>query len=166
MEDEDETINEKNGNQIYDEMNQNILEDIFHKQPTIKDNNDVIDNNSEDDTIENSGKEDPDSEEDGSNPVEESQEDTIHDEAVRNITGRISRPPTRMNLNQCYLLTQTHEKQEYSAETENVIARHIIGYNNKQHHQFIATFSLNKGIKQFGSKGYEATMAGIKQLHV
>ena len=29
----------------------------------------------------------------------------------------------------------------------------------------MANYSLNKGLKQFGSKGYKATMAEIKQLH-
>ena len=95
-------------------MNQNKLEDILHKPPTIEDNNDVTDNNSEDDNIEHNDEEDPDSEEDESNPVDESQEDTTDVEAVRTRTGRISRPPTRMNLHQCLVLTQAHEKQEYS----------------------------------------------------
>ena len=64
-----------------------------------------------------------------------------------------------MNLYHCHLLTQEHENQGYLDKTANVIARHIIGYNNKQNHQFMETYSLNKELKKFGSKGYEATVA-------
>ena len=60
MEDEDETSNEDKGNQDYDEINQNMLEDILHKQPKIEDNNDVTDNYSEDENIAKNDEENPD----------------------------------------------------------------------------------------------------------
>jgi hypothetical protein len=70
-----------------------------------------------------------------------------------------------MNLHQCHLIAQAHAKHEYSIATAKVIARNIIGFNNKQHHQFMETYSLKKGLNQFGSKGYEATIAELIQLH-
>ena len=71
-----------------------------------------------------------------------------------------------MNLQQCHLLTQAHDKQEFAIETAaKVVAKNITGFNNKQHHQFMEIYSLSQGLTQFGSKEYQARMAGIEQLH-
>jgi hypothetical protein len=35
----------------------------------------------------------------------------------------------------------------------------------KQFYAFVETYSLKKGLKQFGKKGYDAALGEIKQLH-
>ena len=37
--------------------------------------------------------------------------------------------------------------------------------NNKKHYAFIETFGLQKGLKHFGKKGYDAAFGEVKQLH-
>jgi hypothetical protein len=63
------------------------------------------------------------------------------------------------------LLSQSHDKEAYSIETAKVIAKVIIGENNKYYHQYVESYSLKNGLKEFGSKGYISTIAEIKQLH-
>jgi hypothetical protein len=73
-----------------------------------------------------------------SNPDEQSNhtdEDKDEDGCVRTSSGRVSKPPTRINLHQCHLINQDYARQEYSIETAKTTPKNIIGFNNKQHHQ-------------------------------
>jgi hypothetical protein len=85
-------------------------------------------------------------------------------------SGRISKPPTRYGFNN--LLTQGHEESEYSVESAKIISKiinhmnNIIKYPNyAKGNSFVETFSLKKGLKHFGDKGYDAAFGEIKQLH-
>jgi hypothetical protein len=86
----------------------------------------------------------------------------------------ISRPKTRMNLYQAeqHLSHQKAHVEEYSQETAQVIATVMCHWNNVCKHyndtklaMFIQTYSLNKGMKQFGQKGMDAAIKEMKQLH-
>jgi hypothetical protein len=59
------------------------------------------------------------------------------------------------------LQTQAIESEEYSIETAKVIAQSILTMNYQLSH----TYSLFKGIKEFGNKGLQAAHEEIKQLH-
>jgi hypothetical protein len=70
------------------------------------------------------------------------------------------------------LLTQGYNMIEYSTETAMVVTKTIDHYNcmltattlhNK--YAFLETFSLKKGLKQFGDKCYDAAFNKICQLH-
>jgi hypothetical protein len=60
-----------------------------------------------------------------------------------------------------HLQTQTTNPQEYLIETAKVIAKTI----NKLNHQFAQTYSLKKGIKEFGERSHKAAHEEMKQLH-
>jgi hypothetical protein len=69
------------------------------------------------------------------------------------------------------LFTQGHLETEYTEEPAKIIAKTIHHYNSMLYAtssnkcSFLETFSLNKGLKQFGEKGYNATFDKIRQLH-
>ena len=81
--------------------------------------------------------------EDQAKEIDEVESEEI-DEVTRTKSGRIVKPPSKLNLNQCHLQTQSHERTEYSIETAKVIARNMIGFNSKCDYQFIETFGLKK----------------------
>jgi hypothetical protein len=64
--------------------------------------------------------------EEESNPEEsepEELESEEADEVTRTKSGRIIKPPSKLNLNQCHLQMQSYERNEYSIETGKVIAK-------------------------------------------
>jgi Reverse transcriptase (RNA-dependent DNA polymerase) len=83
-------------------------------------------------------------------------------------SGRVSKAPNRFGFQQHNLLTQGHQTTEYSIETAKVIAKTMCYCNNminNKNHSFLETYSLKKGLKHFGAKGYDAAFGEIKQLH-
>jgi Reverse transcriptase (RNA-dependent DNA polymerase) len=87
-------------------------------------------------------------------------------------SGRTSRAPDRLIFLQHNLFTQGHKKTEYTEETAKVIAKIIHHYNNtafaassNRELSFLETYSLNKGLKHFGDKGYKAAFDKVRQLH-
>jgi hypothetical protein len=64
-------------------------------------------------------------------------------------------------MHQSHLQTQSTESQQYSLDSAKVIANTITTIN----HQFAQTYSLMKGIKEFGDKGCQAAHNEMKQLH-
>jgi hypothetical protein len=75
-----------------------------------------------------------------------------------------------LNLYQEHLVTQTHEKNEYTQESQFMIAKTMHHLNHqslqqKNDYAFLETFGLNKGFKHFGAKGYDAAVEEVKQLH-
>ena len=57
---------------------------------------------------------------------------------------------------------------EYSMETAKIIATKIVAMNDmamSNNYSFAETYSLNKGLKKFGERGYEAALNEMKQLH-
>jgi hypothetical protein len=83
-------------------------------------------------------------------------------------SGRVSKAPNRLGFQQHNLLTQGHQTTEYNIETAKVIAKTMCYFNNlinNKNHSFLETFSLKRGLKHFGAKGYDAACGEIKQLH-
>ena len=66
-----------------------------------------------------------------------------------------------MTTHQAHLQTQATNPQEYMVKLAMVLAKTIVHMN----HQFAQTFSLNKGIKEFGDRGHQAAFEEMKQLH-
>jgi Reverse transcriptase (RNA-dependent DNA polymerase) len=90
----------------------------------------------------------------------------------RTRSGRVTKAPERLTFNQYQLLTQGHKETSYTIETAQVIAKTMHYINNMVHttknnksYSFATTFSLKKGLKKFGKKGYDAAFGEIKQLH-
>jgi hypothetical protein len=89
-------------------------------------------------------------------------------QGITTSSGRVVRAPDRLNLHQCHLLTQGCEETEYSVDTAKVIANTINGFNNymvTKKLSFLETYSLKRGLKQFGKRGEEAALGEMKQLH-
>ena len=119
--------------------------------------------------------EDEEKEESDENEIDDN--DTIHDEELDNEvlddeeiinnyvtrTGRIVRPPEKLCLHQCHLQTQGHVETEYGFETAKMIATQMVLMNEK--YSFAETYSLNKGLKKFGERGYDAALNEMRQLH-
>jgi hypothetical protein len=75
---------------------------------------------------------------------------------------RVSKPVHKyVTMHQCHLQTQSTETQQYSLDSTKVITNIISTIN----HQFAQTYSLMKGIKEFGDKGCQAAHNEMKQLH-
>ena len=129
-----------------DEVHPNELQEILKNQAGISEI-DNSDDDQEDKDIENEEITSNSYEE--SNNTDDKEENEDDDGFTRTRTGRISKPPTRINLYKCHLITQAHARQEYSIKSAKDIATSIIGYKNKQHHQFMETCSLKEGLKQF-----------------
>jgi Reverse transcriptase (RNA-dependent DNA polymerase) len=90
----------------------------------------------------------------------------------RTRSGRTTKVPDRLTFNQYQLLTQGHKETLYSSESAQVIAKtmHYLNHmvqttKNIGSYSFATTFSLKKGLKKFGKKGYDAAFGEIKQLH-
>lgn len=87
-------------------------------------------------------------------------------------SGRVSKAPERLGFNQYHLFTQGCQQTEYTAETAKVIAKvinhlnnMILAKNKKSQYAFVISYSLKKGLKHFGERGYNATLGEVKQLH-
>jgi len=95
-------------------------------------------------------------------------------EDIRTRSGRVSRAPARLNLQQSILEDNVppQEVEVYSVESARVITRIIsmmcagvTEVTTRAGHQFVQTYSLAKGLKEFGSRGKEAAMKEMRQLH-
>jgi hypothetical protein len=83
-------------------------------------------------------------------------------------SGRVARPPDHLIFHQNHLITQSNHPTEYNTDIANVIAKTFHYFNNlivSKNYAFLETYSLKKGLKHFGSKGYDAALGEIKQLH-
>ena len=91
--------------------------------------------------------------------------------AVVTRSGRAVTAPQRLNLHQSHLPTQSVEPEEYDPAYARVIANFVCELNAMQlnsqhkHHSHLVTYSLQKGLKQFGERGYDAAYGEMKQLH-
>jgi hypothetical protein len=81
---------------------------------------------------------------------------------MRTRSRRILRPVHKyVTTHHNYLLTQAIAKQKYKIEMAKIIAWAITSMS----YQIMQTFSLNKGIKEFVNKSYQAVHTKMKQLH-
>jgi len=108
-----------------------------------------------------------------------------HHETSATRSGRVSRPPTRMNLlnveynqGQTYgqvdapLLPKPAEVFEYTATEARVLAMIMLQLEERldvssmeSGSQFLVTYSLKKGIEKFGEQGRASALKEMKQLH-
>ena len=71
---------------------------------------------------------------------------------------------------QMHLMVPENEASEYGTDAAQYAANllHMLRYRHsvqQKAHQFLITYSLQKGIKKFGSKGYQSALNEMKQLH-
>jgi hypothetical protein len=100
-------------------------------------------------------------------PDQELDPQNENDEYVTH-TGRISKPLIRLTFAQVRTVTE-----EYTIINAHVITKVVslmnMGvmetYKKKNRHQFVQTFSLMRGLNQFGDKGQHAAVKEMKQLH-
>jgi hypothetical protein len=155
-----------------DEMDPNDIEEILQERVDPH----IIEIQEEEILPEDENPEDENETEDEESDEEETSDDEVNpieeepqaEELVTTSSGRIVRPPSKLNLHQCHLQTQGYNKNEYSLETAKVIAQTINGFNNhmvNKKYSFIETYSLKRGLKQFGQKGYDAAFGEMQQLH-
>ena len=112
--------------------------------------------------MEDDNKEELEDNKDDKSENEDEDKEELPDKFKRTRSGRISRLVHKyVTTHHNHLLTQAIKKQEHTIETARIIARTMTSMN----YQFAQTFSLNKGIKEFGNKGYQAAHKKIKQLH-
>jgi hypothetical protein len=166
----DQHENETEAN-VYDEMNPNEVADILNNNQIKNYYSNETENLEESNETEHSNNEVDDESEEELSEVEsntdesESVEDDNDELVKRTESGRVSKPPEKLNLHQCHLQTQRYNKTEYSFEKEKVISQSMIGFNNKGRYQFIQAYGLKRELKHFGEKGYNAAMEEMKQLH-
>ena len=166
---QNEPINEDNNEaeeDNYDRMDPNETADILQEPIDIdtEQNENLINPNPIGDEI----NDEANNELDDNNIEESSSEEESVEENQMTRSGRLSRPPNRLNLHQHQLFTQGMKKTEYNVETANVIAKTMHYFNNlvvSKNYAFLETYSLKKGLKQFGKNGYDAALGEIKQLH-
>ena len=63
-------------------------------------------------------------------------------------------------MHHSHLQTQAIKLEEYTIKIAKIIAQTIMMMND----QLVQTFSLNKGIKEFGTKSYKAAHEKMKQF--
>jgi hypothetical protein len=155
-----------------DEMNPNITADILYE----KTNNDNSNPTGGDAKAPEEFNPKTEFENDDTSEDEDVAEDTTNDNddvnngRTRTRSGRQIIPPSQLNLYQEHIVTQTHEKNEYTQESQFMIAKTIHHLNHqslqeKNDYAFLETFGLNKGLKHLGPKGYDAAVEEVKQLH-
>jgi hypothetical protein len=89
-------------------------------------------------------------------------ENPLFDCLISTRSGRVSRPVHKyVTTHQGHLQTQAIKSDKYLIETGKVITWIILTMN----YQFAQTYSLIKGIKDFGNKGHQAAHKEMKQLH-
>jgi hypothetical protein len=94
--------------------------------------------------------------------IEDHPEEPLLNQVIRTSSGRVTRPVHKfVTQHHSHLQTQATNPQEYLIETTTVIAKTI----NKLNYQFAQTYSLKKGIKEFGERGYKAAHKEMKQRH-
>jgi Reverse transcriptase (RNA-dependent DNA polymerase) len=95
----------------------------------------------------------------------------IEPEAPTTRYGRILRKPERLTFGHQHLQTDQAEENQYSDETAMVIAKTMVHFNDmvklntKQEKSFLETYSLKRGLSEFGDKGYNAALGEMQQLH-
>ena len=154
-----------------DEMNPNEIAEIHGRENQI---DNIQENESDDDNDDDASNNQNQEEENNDSNSDNVQETLINQPTQQdmsrdmNITttrsGRQSKPPTKMNLHQCHLLTQAQEEIEYQYENAQIGAKNMTEINN-QFYQFMSTYNLKQGIKRFGKEGYEAAMQELRQLN-
>jgi hypothetical protein len=87
-------------------------------------------------------------------------------------SGRITKPPERLNFVQNHIFTQGHKETSYSLMTAQFIAKTMDYLNNlvltkkkDGKYSFLVTYSLKKGLKKYGKKSYDAAFGEMKLLH-
>jgi hypothetical protein len=130
----------------------------------------VLDDSKEEPTADEDEEESVEVEED-SNPTTV-EEETEEEPQVTTRSGRVIRPPEILNMHQCHLQAMPQQEEQYSLETAKVIAMTICHMNEKFGHldeeeayQFVQSYSLKKGIQEFGERGKKAATKEMKQLH-
>jgi hypothetical protein len=85
---------------------------------------------------------------------------------------RTTKPPERLNFVQNHIFTQGHKETSYSLMTAQFIAKTMDYLNNlvlttkkDGKYSFLVTYSLKKGLKKYGKKGYDEAFGEMKQLH-
>jgi hypothetical protein len=85
---------------------------------------------------------------------------------------RITIAPDRLNFIQNHIFTQGHKERLYSLVTAQVIAKTmdylinlVLSTKKDRKYSFVLTYSIKKGLKKYGKKGYDAAFGEMKQLH-
>jgi hypothetical protein len=127
---------------------------IIDDQPIPNNDDNVL--NPDEETV---ASDDSNIDEDADVPDEPQDDDGPWQQVTR--SGRVSKPPSRLNLYHNIAMTQP-ETYEYSDEMSQIIAKtiHHMNYKSKQpkprSYAMAVTYSLNKGLHKFGEKGYNA----------
>ena len=164
---EDYNNNEEDESETHDDINPNELAEILDDNP-IQDRI-PIDNNPMDQTthIENNTNDDNKDEDVPETPPTQ----------VRR-SARIAKPTERYlsyiggNYNQIGNKPNISQEIEYSEEEATVIATIMGEFNERMNtskiayeNQFVVTYSLKKGIKEFGEQGRNSVLKEMRQLH-
>ena len=186
--DEDEERSISNIEEEYDEMDPDEIEGLAPNKFNAQDDHNNHNMIEESDESEDSNVNDDDNDDDRINVTDNDNDRSVHsddsevedqDEEVNHgnepgvtvtRSGRVSRAPTKLSLQQSTSLKEIPE--EYTIENARVITK-IIALMNMgviestavKGHQFIQTFSLAKGLQKFGHKGKQAAMKEMQQLH-
>jgi hypothetical protein len=154
--DNDNKSNRDDSTEMHHEMDPNTLAEILQDRPATNSFECHTEEVNPTEVIGLPGEEPiPNNEDEAS---ETSEHENVPDE-MRSRSGRVTKPPDRMNLHQCHLQTQGHTEAEYAFETAKVIAKNISGFNDvmtNNQQSFVETYSLKKGLRHFGTKGNEA----------
>ncbi len=151
---------EQNQNQLEVEQHvfQNEEEEINFEEQDNEDVEEVTDEEASDEEYEDSEEEDLSLEAD---------EDEVSNPTLRRAE-RVRVPNPRYQ----HLQASDHRTEEYSIDTASVIAMtmsHFMhsmdGMREDETFSFIQTYSLNKGLKEFGERGRNAAHKEMKQLH-
>jgi len=104
------------------------------------------------------------------NDVDDKSQDSTNVKVTR--SGRVSRPPAKLNMVQPIKFNPVRIEEEYTIEHGRIIAQLMCYINEMKHNpkrqkafQFIQTYSLVKGLKKFGDRGRQAAYKEMKQLH-
>jgi len=164
---EDDDEYEDNNHKVEDEKDEidpndigDIIEPTNTKHVTFEDDNnddysDKENVNEEDETYNNN---------DDIKSTDDEDDPTIQ----RTRSGRRIRPPEKLSLSQYHIPTQGYVKTEYTYNSAKVFTMAIQQWMQKtvnSQYQFIQTYGLKAGIKQFGEKGKEAAYQEMKQIH-
>jgi hypothetical protein len=156
----------------YDEMDPNEINEIeqeAQESDEESDNQPEATNSEVEDEASEDESEEPDEasghESENENEPVDDEEDNPSDDRVTTRSGRVSRAPTKYTL--AHLEPKQQQVEEYTLDSARIIAEVMCQYNLKyeKKHQFLQTFSLNKGLKVFGDKGKEAALKEMQQLH-
>jgi hypothetical protein len=165
--DEDENENqddasEDNQTQVQDEMHPDDIAGFTRQEQTSTTLDDKEEEVEEEDEEDEEEVEEEDEEDEEEVEEEDEEDEEPFDHQLRTRSGRVSRPVHKyVTTHQGHLQTQAIKPQEYSINNAKIIATTIATIN----HQFTQTYSLMKGIKEFGDKGRQAAHEEMKQLH-